>query len=270
MGCNFDLCLANEFGTTTRKGRRILLRSPGLALGQYVCRGNDNFGLIKTGEAKVTFSKLMDFTPISKYRPAGLNTPFPKNYFRLTKIRNNGNLGVSRARSQGNQEDFLNDLCVKMPINEYTLERPSGAKIRTLKTSDPMDCFTFRAAVPKVLVELSWDSPDDFDLNVMEPNGFTINRFNMQSSTGRLNEDFGADNYPECNGRIGKESIRYIRGVDIQRGVYRVAVRHFRNCGKGTTNFIVRVTIDGKLMNTSRGKSNGNDGEVVSRLSFKV
>lgn len=166
--------------------------------------------------------------------------------------------------------DFLNDLCVKLPIKTYELVSPrTGKKKRRVRTSgDGKDCVAFRTKAHKILVELSWNSIDDLDLSVTEPGRTQLSRFRRETNTGKLTGDVAGELCDRILKR-GRETARYYRNQSIvRRGRYVARVRHFNNCGKGPTKWILRVSANGRVIKTKRGMSNGNNDVLIGELGF--
>ena len=162
--------------------------------------------------------------------------------------------GVARRASAGNQEDFLDDLCVRLPIRNYNIENSDGSVFRTIATSDPRDCVGFRTIVRPIVVDVAWDSDDDFDLSVEGPPG---------SVGGRINDNFvGA-----CGtAPAGKEAVSFSTMIP---GKYTVTLFHFNNCFNKSTKWLVNVVVNGVRIQRRLGRSNV-DGRRVLELEFTV
>lgn len=126
------------------------------------------------------------FVNITKYQPKGLSPRFPQNSFNLLPIRFPpvpGEMGLARRGSVGNQEDFVDDLCILIPITRYAVLDGNGKVQRKVSTRQRIDCISARVRAPLILVELTWNSDDDFSLHVTEPNGEKLYFRNQRSET---------------------------------------------------------------------------------------
>ncbi|CDF35157.1 Gal-2,6-Sulfurylases II [Chondrus crispus] len=260
--CRFRICPLNgsDPPDVRPKGARIRLRGPDTSRTGYICRSfpnNRTLGTVeRTGTA--TVSKDGITSRIDQYRPPPpptLSPMFPKNYFRLYNILYGGGLqGIGRRASSGNQEDFLDDLCVTLPIRRYNIENTDGSVFRTISTNNERDCVSFRTINQAILVEVAWDSADDFDLSVQDPDG----------GGGRLIKD---NNIGRCQGGPpqGKEAVVF---DTAKPGTYEITLRHFNNCG-GRTRFTVNAIVNGVRVFQRRGRSSV-DGKIVLEASFEV
>lgn len=287
--CAFRFCQANGFRTVfAEAGPRLLLRDANVASHPFVCRKviedprtffNRSIRVNKVGQAEVHPAALRGESPrpfvkISKFSPSGLSPKFGKKYFTLREINRfppiPGEKGISRQMSTGNQEDFVDDLCVKIPVTSYDLlNEDLTLDKRIRRTSQPEDCVSFRSLLPKILIELTWDSSDDFDLSVKEPNGEKINFNNDRSGTGgRLIND---QNVGRCGlDPDGREQIRWLVTDSPDVGKYVVTVKHFKNCGNGPTNWSLAVIINGKAEVFKTGTSNKDDNKKVVKAKFNL
>lgn len=140
--------------------------------------------------------------------------------------------------------------------------------VRTKGTS--RDCVAFRVRVPVLLVELSWTGGDDLDIAVITPRGDLLSRLDQEDGRGgRFLDDAPA----KCDDKkmpVGKEIVRYWLDGDVANGVHRVQLRHFKNCGKGPTDWVLRVTVDDKVRLMERGKTNLDDSVLIRELTFVI
>lgn len=257
--CKFRLCRPDGTENNLRpKGGRILLRAPNTSLSPFICRkfpGGRTLGRIRTtGEAIISNG----FSPvrISKWRPKGLSKKFSKKYFKLVNILYlGGKQGIGRIESMANQEDFLDDKCVQLPITSYDI-LDKGKVFRTVSTTDAKDCVSFTTRTAPIVVELTWSSEDDFDLSVKGPKGAKISA-NNDNLVGT------------CNSKplvpAGKETVTVDPG---KNGKYTVIVRHFKSCKGEKTNWTMRVVIDGKTKLIRKGRSSAGGNKVVGEEMF--
>lgn len=286
--CNFRWCSANDVRTVSQPGRSLLLRDGGIASNPFVCRrvverkGEDNINeavrVLKTGEAEVHPAKDRSqmpppFVRISKYRPPGLKPRFPKDYFSLQRINFPpipGEKGFARKGSVGNQEDFVDDLCVLIPIKSYTVMTEQQEEVKNVRTRERADCLSVRTIAPLLLVELTWNSGDDLDLSIREPNGNVIDFRKRKSSTGgRL---IGDQNPGRCREQApnGREQIRWLRSDSPESGDYKITIRHFENCGFGASTWSLAVALRGQNLFFKRKTSNKDDDQRTFQTTVTV
>lgn len=253
--CRFRFCRPD--GSLRPKGARILLRGPGYTRSAAICRTFRNersVGTVrKTGPALVEDNSTT--TAINRFRPEGLSPFLPRNYFRLNRFEfESDRQGISRRAPRGNQNDFLDDLCIRLPILNYDIVNDDGSVFRTIATSNPRDCISFRTTARPIVVDVAWDSSDDFDLSVEGPPG---------SEGGRTN-----DNLVSVCGEIpsGKEAVSFTSMIP---GTYTVKLFHFNNCFGNRTRWVVNVVINGQRTLRRKGRSSA-DGREVLEFTFEV
>lgn len=256
--CRFRFCRADgsDPPSLRPKGAKILLRGPDSSRTGFICRNFPNgrtLGKINKTGAAILENK--GNVAINRWRPTGLSPRFPRNHFRLYNILFLGGLqGPGRRPSRGNQEEFLDDLCVRLPITNYNIANTDGTVFRTIASSNPRDCISFRTINRPVLVEVAWDSSDDFDLSVQGPpgsNGFRIND-NLVSA---------------CGGPpAGKETVTFTNKVS---GTYTITLVHFNNCFNARTRWRVNAIVDGVRVLQRTGRSNV-DGREVLEVTFTI
>lgn len=148
------------------------------------------------------------------------------------------------------------------------MDQRTGRVKSVVKTNgEDTEWVSFRTRVTKILVELTWDTGDDFDLYVFKPDGKQPSRFNPETATGRLNGDFTVG----CTRsfKSGRETARYlVTSADVQGGTYKIEAHHFDNCGRGPTKWELRIIINGKVVKTKRGRSNGGTDDLVGTTTF--
>lgn len=285
--CTFYFCKPDADRTVFDVvGPRLIVRDANVASFPFVCRkivpsGRDFFNQTvrvgKTAEALVhpaddRNESPRPFVPISKFRPDGLSPPYPKTYFSLRDIDRfpplPGEKGISRSANKGNQEEFIDDLCVYIPIRSYDLlNEDLSLDRRVRRTKELEDCVSFRTTAPRILVELTWDSPDDLDLRVEEPNGNVVSFRKPKTATGgRLIMD---NNISNCGiDPVGREQVRWGRPGSPLEGRYIVTVQHFNNCGTGPTNWALAVTIEGENVLFEKGTSDNDKDTRILKAKF--
>lgn len=238
--------------------------------------GTDVLSISKTGEAKVRPARIdAPLVGISDFQSPVSNVRFPKRYFTLSELTAPhlpGKYGLVRSNANAVQQTALDDVCVVIPINEYTVGNADGSST-VVKTDSPKDCVSYRVLTPKLLIAFAWNSSDDFDLAVKEPglDGFEMTRLNTRSpSGGRLIND---NNDGFCGVALaGREQVRYLQDDDLISGTYSVSVTHFKNCRLGPTEWSLTVYLDGgrKLLK-HRGVSNDMQSvKPVFNVAFDI
>lgn len=217
---------------------------------------------------KTRMGRLTILTSISSWRPRGLSHVFAADVFEPRSISGLGNSGLTRKFSNGNQNAFIHGTCFVVPVLEYEQIRPNGrASIRT--TSNKKDCFVFVGNSPSLVFEVQWfDSGDDLDISVKEPDGTVVDYITPRSECGRLNG--GDGNIDGCDRLLeGREKLEYFKScTNFQEGKYETTVRHATNCREGLTRYEIRVIMDGRLRAEMTGTSNHDNGEVVDTLCY--
>ena len=268
--CEFRWCKVHPGNPPAPPGRKILLRDPNVASHPVVCLpGTTGLGdILKTGEARVRLaSSSGPFTPISSYG-SGVRPSFAKKYFQLQEVSAfppvPGKYGLAHGKSKGNQEKFVDNLCVIIPITKYVL----GGSV--VNTRDPKSCISLTTVRPTILAEMTWDAGDDLDLRIIEPDGNEIYHGDRVSPTGgKLIHD---TNVGGCGERtVGREQIRWLADSAPLNGKYTVQVRHYNRCPSPAPkpNWSLSIIINGKLMQTESGESDLDDDAVIYETTFR-
>lgn len=207
--------------------------------------------------------------PLSEWRPVGLRIPFQKNFFYTKRIPGNDKSGLTFRTPRQNQHKFMNDVCVILPIKEY--QRFVNGKFKKVRIQGSQECLAVVIEVPTVVVELQWFSGDDMDLSVREPKGYRLSKDYKRrtSRCGRFVKDNGVDS---C-GLFGavKERVQYRLPCErFQRGRYTATVKHFANCGNGSTPYVLRVIVNGRLKKNVYGVSNKDKDAWVTDIPFSL
>jgi len=103
-----------------------------------------------------------------------------------------------------------------------------------------------------VQVSVSWDSPTDVDLHVVEPGGTEIYYGNSTSSSGG---QLDVDSNPACS--IDGRQIENIRWSRAPAGTYTVRVDYWSGCSSTLTNYLVTVK-NGGVTTTYSGNFTGS------------
>lgn len=177
-------------------------------------------------------------------------------------------MGVAHETPQGNQASVADGRCFVLPVVRFRIRRRfityNGIGGRRA------DCVAFTAELPVVVVELTWDSPDDLDLVVFDPSGEELSVSSaVETRTGTLLADDGVSKCGEPRAR-GREVSVY-RGAAVRTGQYVALAKHWENCGNGA-RWRLRVSVRGKTVAMKSGYSRADDDLLVigSTLRFKV
>lgn len=274
--CVYRFCKIN--GNPVRQPRRLLLRDAGVGTPPVVCT-KQRFGpqlarVIRSGQALVGPPSVdpQNFVPISRWRPTGLSPRFKRTYFKISPIifpTFPGKFGISREASLGNQEEFLDNLCVQVPLTKFVLFNGVDNSTRTVKSRKRTDCVAFLATRALILIELVWNSADDFDVTLMEPSGFVISRLQLRSPTkGKSLGDFPRTACSPLN--TGREQIVYRTDSNPLKGEYKVEVRHFTNCQVGATSYNLAVIVNGTNVLNRSGLDDNDDDAVIVSENFTI
>lgn len=150
-----------------------------------------------------------------------------------------------------------------MRLDPVTL-RPTS----TIRTSRKLeDCVAFRTLAPFLQIQAVWNSADDFDLDLEEPDGDVIDFLTPRSKAGRLNGD---NNLSSCNSTLtfGRENILYDTDRPIEVGTYRVRLVHLRKCQRKRTKWTLRVSMNGVVVHFKSGFSSAGKNTAVVDFTF--
>lgn len=268
LSCKFRTCLPNTLGLPKPAGGRNLLRSPGISLSGFVCLEDVNIGTVrKTGEALVEVNGTM--IPISTYKPPKLSRPFRRSQFGLFPIPFlGGKQGIGRRESRGNQEKFLDNLCVVLPITKYNVIAEDDAVAERVMSDDEDSCVSFRTRTVEVLTDLTWNSSDDLDIKVITPSGTVLDKNNPLTPDARLTE---TEQENTCDGRTAsKETAAIFNPMPAEKGTYTVEITHFKNCMDGPSDWELRFTVNGNLLAKRSGTSDLKNRGVIDVFQFSV
>lgn len=258
--CRFRFCKTD--GTILPKGSMLLLGAPNRLLSPRVCSpGKPETGTIgRTGEALVFENGRA--MPISKFRSEEVKPNFRKTHFLLFPLRIAPGQGPGRRSSRGNQELFLDNLCIVLPILLYDVVGERNKVLQTVTKTKSSDCVSFVTSSPDLLFQLTWDTFDNLDLEVTEPDGDVLNRDNRRTQSGTLNSSVIVCGSPPP----GKESAVY---RSFTPGSYRIGVMHTTDCGYASeTKFQFTVVLNGKVVFEKNRSS--TTGAGFTTATFKI
>lgn len=119
----------------------------------------------------------------------------------------------------------------------------------------------------QIQVSVSWDTPSDVDLHVIDPTGEEIYYANDVGATGG---ELDLDSNAACGiDGVNNENITWGDDDDPASGTYTVLVHYWSPCGQGTTNYIVTVRVEGEQTRTFAGTLTTDDEEdTVTSFTF--
>lgn len=217
--------------------------------------------VLRSGEAAVrVFGK---FVPISRWNPLGLNSTFKSNFIKTFKVPFLPHSGIGRLATSVKQWSLLHDQCMILPIKRYqVIDLDTGLAKQIVNTNGTTECVSFRTTAPAIQVQLTWDTQDDFDVEVMEPDGDILNHNNTKTEYGKLNKD---NNFGFCGTALlyGKENVVYFPNPNIEVGRYKIRIIHFKKCSTRPTNWRLTVMINGVVkINKSQFSAAGDKNRV--------
>ena len=233
-----------------RDNPNLLLRPAGIPTGPFPCEILRS-GRIRElrnvvgGEALVSPGRSgRPFVPISDFRDA---TPrFQPNFFTFAPLAVTGRDSIVRRPTAGNQVDVLEDLCERIPIVSHDLLRRNGRLRRRITPRGANACAGFRTRVPQLDIELLWDTQNNFNIRLTEPNLVEINRANPESTAGgRLGRGDAGGN--GCINFFPSERVRYLASATVPKGTYTIRVDNANVCS-GSSEVTLRVTFQGSVI----------------------
>lgn len=278
--CKFRFCKFKPGFELAPVGRTLLLRDPGIASIPFVCHPDFTLGnILNTAESLVCFpGTTRPPVRISRYLTPCIRPNVSREYFQIKEINNfpplPGKYGMSRLKTKTKQENCINDLCIKIPITKYQIIGTGrGNPTRIVETNNPDDCVSFTTNRALLLIELSWNTGDDMDLKVIEPNGDIISfRRTSSSSGGKLIRD---SNVGTCGNReLGREQIRWTCNSRPKKGFYKVQVRQWNRCrgDDRITKWSLSIIVGSKLKFNLMGIANSNSRDALiytTRIRFR-
>lgn len=138
--CRFRLC---------RPSRVSLGKPIDKAQTSAICLRGRRVGIVNSGEALVRTRK--SYVPVSKISPRGLKQNYSPSFFKTFALdmgRGNSS-GIGHETPQQNQDRFLNNRCVALPVNEYQVIRGRGNRTvvvdnkRTNRKKPLRNCVSF-------------------------------------------------------------------------------------------------------------------------------
>lgn len=259
--CSFAPCRRTEV---------LHFTTPNSPAPSQICRiDRDLTQVVEVKEALITSLNFnAKDVPISKWRPQGLDVPFPRDFFYFDQSTKRNDPYMFRRHSRGTQHSFLSGLCVVMPVLKYQYKTKQGP-LETVNTNDERDCIMFNVLVSDIVIEAAWNSGDDMDLSVLEPKGTLIDHQHKRPGCAFLAYDSNVDGCHISN--RGLERIIFERPCLPQSDdKFKALLRHGVNCRSGPTAWELRLIVDGVHKKVIRGTSNKDNNEIVASLEFRL
>lgn len=138
--CKFKFCGGNDQWTVGISDRPFTdqICLDGVKLGQGATSGEP---LIGTMPAK----------PISTAALPGLTTMYSPSFVKTVSFKHGS--ALAHETPQGNQVDFLEDLCVKVPIKTYTIKK-EGIIENVVASNAETDCISLITELPDAIVTM--------------------------------------------------------------------------------------------------------------------
>lgn len=236
-----------------------------------ICQRNikDKMGfVVSTGEPKVIDINGIE-TPLMDWNPEGLFPPFEPNFLFTGPFTQLGKSSIVRKSFLGNQSKYIHGSCIRLPIHSFERFPKRGTKhgttakvVQTTRRSKK-DCVSFQPGVAELVIELEWDSRDDFDLSVIAPGGGKLNKNTRSNPGSGLHRDSSTE---KCfSGKPPSSKERVLFRTLVPSGRYTIRAFHHTNCGAGPTRWRLRVTYKNELIFS---KNKADDGDFSS-LVFK-
>ncbi|CAN8071226.1 unnamed protein product [Agarophyton chilense] len=210
--------------------------------------------------------RLRGYKRLKRADKLGLNATLFKPV--LAPLRFGGSALALSTPLNDRQRQRLHGACAVVRVLEWGDELASRSSARRRRhrrrrwhrRGRRADCVAFRVRVAELRVDLEWDSRDDLDLFVTQPDNKEV-FFQSTSNSGHLLRD---DNRRAC-GRAtpgGVETAVYARALPTS-GAYRVFAEHSRSCAQGATHWRLRIALRGRVISDVSGSSQLPLGGVI-------
>ena len=239
--CPFEFCDSSNFA---------VIAEPDHSMTNAVCYREPYYfvrKMMKTGEAKVRLAGSKDFVHISRLPLKGYpKGTFPNTFFQETPTNEMSTTFLSGIGYDGDVPrdaiTALDGACVSMPIGKW--QESEGEIIKGDRS-----CVSFTTYVAKVEIRLFWESNDDLDLIVTEPDGKVVDT--EGKGVGLHIEDQGFaqcdEKEPNISGRT--ERIVYRENSKPLPGTYTVIpVMHNKCKPYGAAKFNIKIVKEGRLI----------------------
>lgn len=252
--CEFRFCKVNKDANISPIGRRINIRLPGQRQPPVICNVQRTVGrVLRTGNPEF-FDKVDSMWKPLNTLPVGGNF-LPSKFYSSRFSRILGQSVLVNGAIEKAQHPFLDKVCIRLPIRRYEEIDSDGNVVDIVNNSgNPnVDCVSFTSGSPKMAITLYWESSNDIDLLVTEPDNDTLRPSNPKSEAGgRHVADAGAGP-GECGSiLVGREIVSYGRRSMPELGTYTISAFNSRNCMENT-RYELSVLVEGQPRLSKRG-----------------
>jgi len=146
-------------------------------------------------------------------------------------------------------------ISVEMPKTVFTLQLAAGDASSTGPYQQG-DLGVIWVGTGEVQTNVTWDSPADVDLHLIDPSGKEIYYGARHSSTGG---ELDLDSNAACGSDGPRaENIYWNEGLVVPRGEYILRVDNWSACGAASTNFTVTINLRGQAPKLYTGTLTGS------------
>lgn len=252
--CEFRFCKTNIDGNISPIGRRINIRRAGQRHPPFICNVQRTVGrVLRTGNPQFFDKDNGVWKPLQTL-PVGENS-LPSRFYssRFSSILGQSVL-VNKAIEKA-QHPFLDKVCIRLPIERFEEIDSDGNVVGVISNSgNPnTDCVSFTSGSPKVAITLYWESSNDIDLLVTEPDNDTLRPSNPRSEAGGRHVTDAGAGPGECGAIVvGREIVSYSRTSSPELGTYTISAFNNRDCTENT-RYELTVLVEGQPKLFKRG-----------------
>ena len=242
--CNFRLCRSNEFLAPINVGAKVRMGAAGVVSTPFICSLSETLTKVVTGEPMIETDA--GFVPMKSWTAP--STPFPKKfYFAKTIPSFGGRRGITFKTPTAEQWALLDTKCVILPVVKTDAGR---------LPKDPDNCVSFRTQNPMIRITASWNSDDNINMRVAEPDTEVVSA-GSPSRGGVHAGDFNLDACGKVS--IGKELVTYRN--ECMPGEYCVRLRMKKKCMPNRTKYSISVAIRGVEFTATSGSTTTKKGD---------
>lgn len=271
--CNFRLCDPYK-GLLYDVGPRIDFGPSGELIPDYLCKEDGSaMKVLRTGSVYVRpDDNINSFVLLRSWEPQGVTSPFQRKSFFSKEIRGKSNTGLVRKEFTETQYNALDSLCVEMAVTKYEkiIRNSDGStSIMVASSNDRQDCVSFKVGAHHLVVSLFYDSDDNWNFELIEPNG---NKLNVRSPESRhgiypLDSGAGACGVAECLREVAFYPETCVPGQ------YSVRIFIQKQCPENVgkrVNFKLSVTLKGTEIVSRMGSSTAEAKTDVDFVAFTI
>ncbi len=186
--------------------------------------------------------------------PVSVTTDHPNSTVLVSVSGRKGYYKISPSSLKNSADVYLLYLLINQSLTQetFTILIAVMDSEGLISEHQTIEVERIEAGTGKLQVSCSWNTLNDVDLHLVEPNSEEIYYGN---STSVLGGDLDVDSNAGCSiDGINNENITYADSVTVEAGQYIVRVDLWSACSvTETTNFIVNAYYNGALIATSSG-----------------